>query len=267
MKSKCVIFLLLLCLTIFGCTSVPYVRSDAFLDQGKVQSIYVMPVAYEITLDSDFEISREELRGQLTAVPGQIKKVIFEEFSKRGYTVAGYSKDFSQLDKRNPDDQLIRNVVFEFLEPTAPPRQNLESQIMEEVILGLIKSAEISVTDENGQKRILDQKEEAKSNEDKTKEQEPLDPLIEKVLAAQSLFPEDIDTVILLKVESFMAPRGWWNKLTEESTMTVSLTMVSLPEKKTIFSYTSRRERSDLLDNLSVKEALKDVLERVPVKL
>ncbi len=263
MKLKIGYILLFLLCGLTGCTSMPYVRSDVFLDNEAVRSIYVLPIAPEITLDSKFDISREELRSQLNLALEQIKKIIYDEFSKRGYSIAGYSKNFNELDKNNAEDNLIREVVFEFLEPASKPnQQNIESQIIGEIFTQILASGKITAKDEeDGEKTV---KQEKKQNQ---QPEEKVDPLVKKVLAAKKLIPEGIDTVLLVKIESFIAPRGWWKKLTEESRVSIFMTMVSLPEQKIIFSYIHSQGKSDILDAKSLESAIEAVLERIPVKL
>ena len=247
-----------------GCASAPYIRSDVFIEREGVKSIYVMPIVSEITIDSDAAISKEDLQRGVRDAVEHSKKVLLDEFTKRGYSVEGYSKNFYELDQNNKQDSLVREAVFEFLKPAAAS-QNYEGQIVAEVLSQLITTAKITVSDDQGNKKTIDQGEKQAVNE--TKKEEEIDHLVKKVLAMNSVIPEGVDTVLFVKVESFIAPRGWFNQLSEKSNINFELKMVSLPKEKIIFSYKNSQEKSDILDTKSFLGSLKQVLAKIPVKL
>ena len=98
-----------------GCATGPYVRSDVFLDAQKVRSIFVMPVVTEVTLDAGCTLDRAKLERRLALSRVKVKEVVAAELTRRGYAVAGFSKDFQDLRDDVPLERALRDAVRTYL--------------------------------------------------------------------------------------------------------------------------------------------------------
>ena len=244
---------------ISGCASGPYVRSDVFIDTKAVKSIYIMPIVTEVTIDSDLQMSQNELQGQLNESKTKIRELLDIELMKRGYSIGGYSKEFNELDENVQDDRLVRATIQEFLHPSGSAQSDAGSQLIKTFLEQAIFSGELTITDEEGNKRKI-------TKEDIQSTTTEVDPLISKTLAAKEVFPSKTDTVFYLYVKSYIAKRGLWSSLTENSSVTISVEMINIKEEKVIFAYRTNQSKSDLLYWKSFKESLTGVLDQIPVK-
>ena len=245
-----------------GCSAGPYVRTDIFMDSQMVKSIYIMPVVTEVTIDSGLKMTADDLREQLLETKIRISTLLKNELSKRGYGVKGYEKEFSALDSALPADQLIKSAVQEFLRPAGPGSGpgDAGAVIVQSLIESIFTSGTVTVTDKHGKKFELNQPVEKIETP-----QEP-DPLIAKTLEAQSLFPPEVDTVMYIYIKSYIAKRGLFYSITENSFADVEIRMVSLLKKEIIFADREGEVKTDILDWKSFKDNIANILARIPVK-
>lgn len=232
------VFLVLL---LAGCAETSYVRSSAFIDADLIKSIYIMPIAEEITIDSDLKTPADKLQTQLKEARQLAKDIIREQFEKRGYLVSGYSKDFSNLDKNDPQDELIRQAIFEFLTPSKIKPAASDQDKEEKDIIRLFLESSATQIDEQS--------------------------LVDKTIACFAIFPQDTDTVMFIKIRSHIAKKTFWNSNKEDNTLRISIKMLSLSKKEPVLSYSRSYESQNILDKKQLESALKDILKNIPVKL
>ncbi|MGE0266997.1 MAG: hypothetical protein AB7S78_00895 [Candidatus Omnitrophota bacterium] len=246
-----------------GCASGPYMRSDVFLDHQMVKSIYIMPVVTEVTIDSGLKITASDLRERLMDTKIRISVLLKDELSKRGYGVKAYEKEFSALDSNVAEDQLVKSAVQEFLHPSGSINQTNDAgaAIVQSLIESIFASGNMTVTDKHGKKIELLQPAVQSSGP-----KEP-DPLITKTLEARSLIPPDVDTVMYIYIKSYIAKRGLFYSITENSFADVEIKMISLPKGEIIFSDKEGEVKTDILDWKSFKDNIANILARIPVKL
>jgi len=253
---KKILIVIFLVLFLAGCSTVPYIRSDVFVDPQAVNSVYVMPIVTEVTLDVGYDISRENLTAMIKESKENIKNMLQEEFTKRGYKIAGYSQEFQSLDSENESDQLAILAIKEFLHPTGIDSDEDSGKEFFKLLFG-----NMGVKDANGNIKTLKE-----LNKDDEKDEKP-SPLVLRTIDMKPVIPKNIDTVMYLEVKSFIARRGLWKSLQEKSTVTVIMKMVGVTEEKIVFSYTASQKNSDILDWQSFKKIFADVINKIPVKL
>ena len=174
---------LLLILTMGGCVSGPYVRSDIFVDAQAVKSIYLMPTVMEVTIGSDMRLTHQELQLKLDSSYEKIEEFLRAQLAKKGYQVEGYGKKFNDLDMQDSNDRKIKEAIQKFLNPS-----NWTGKGMEDIIKYFLKHATITTKDDDGNAKII--KEEAQD------EEEPVETLATKTLAVKEIFHPDTDTVL-----------------------------------------------------------------------
>lgn len=251
-------------LSVFSaCSTGPYLRTDVFLDNQMVKSIYIMPVVTEVTIDSGLKVKAAELREKLMETKIRISALLKDELSKRGYGVTGYDKEFSALDSDVHADQLMKSAVQEFLHPTGLTGGSSDTgtEIVRSLIESIFSSGNMTVTDKHGKKIELI------PADRKPSELKETPPLVTKTLEAQSLMPKDVDTVMYIYIKSYIARRGLFYSITENSFADVEIKIISLPKGEIIFSDKEGEVKTDILDWKSFKDNIANILARIPVKL
>lgn len=244
---------------ILGCSTGPYVRTDIFMDSQMVKSIYIMPVVTEVTIDSGLKIPANDLREQIMETKIRISSLLKDELLKRGYGVKGYEKEFSALDSTIPEDQLVKSAVQEFLRPLHNPDEN-GAEVVQSLIESIFASGKVTMTDKHGKRFELEQ-----PTDEAVVPQGP-DPLITKTLEAKSLIPSDVDTVMYIYIKSYIAKRGLFYSITENSFADVEIKMINLQKGEVIFADKEGEVKTDILDWKSFKDNIANILARIPVK-
>lgn len=240
-------FAIALALWTAGCTTGPYVRSDLFLDAKKVSSIFVMPVATEVTLDESSRLDRNRLKSGLQTSRTRIKEVLDAELTRRGYSITGFCKDFDKLEESAPNERILREAVQVFV-------ASASSQKTTEQLVGIIQSI------------LANPKADGEASRTNTVEQAS-QPLVSRSREARGAYPTTTDSVLYVFVKSHVARRSFFGHPTKDSTLYIKMELVYLSEQKLVFSSAEQFPEADLLDASSLKQSLSKALSKIPVRL
>ncbi|MBZ0166228.1 MAG: hypothetical protein K8I00_05420 [Candidatus Omnitrophica bacterium] len=261
MKKICCVIACGVLLT--GCASGQIVRSDILLDREMSRSIYVMPVVFEVTLDGNQKLTAVQLREQLGRSKHRVMQLLVDELTKRGYDVATYGKGYSDLDYTIPADYRMKEALKEYLHPTNKSENfgDSGSGIVESMLRAIFSSADITVSDRDGNKGKIQTKQAV------AKGPPGPDPLMMKIKQLDGIIPSRYDTVLFVHIRSHIAKRGLFYNLREESTGRVDMTMINYMKEEYIFKDTQREVKTDILHWKSFKDNVANVLARIPLKL
>lgn len=260
MRRRAVAVLAALLVLAVGCAPVAFVQSDAFLDSSAVKSIHIMPLVFEITLDSAVTTPRADLQAGLRETRRNIGETLEHELLRRGYSISGHSEAYHQLDGQRHTDALLRAAVREFVRHHGRYTED-GADLFGDAFAHALRNVETAAVDEHGNPvkvKPLGGRKDARPQ---------VDPLVTKTLAAAEALADGTDTALFLEMKSFIAPRRWFGRLREDSTLKVRVQLVSIREKKVIFTYGPSYSGADILHWRSVQRALGAVLARIPVKL
>ena len=244
--AKPIVLAIAATILISGCATGPYIRSDVFLDPTKVHALFVMPIATEVTLDVNCTVDRQRLTTRLETGRARIREVLARELGRRGYVIAAFAKDFGELREDVPQEPVLRNAVLASVNPGAAV-----APVSREELAGVITAL------------LADGKDGARSTAmDRTQR-----PLVSRSLEARGSYPQETDSILYLFVKSHMAAHGFFGNLTERSTLSVTLKLVSLREQQVIFSASEQFTKADLLNATSLERSVGTVVAEIPVKI